>query len=156
MANFTYGAAIEPEYENFQMLCDNTRNYPNIKCIRAGLWHKSATLEVVNPGSETTGFMVSETSPDNPNGIKAISTGDILSSHNSGLIDLYKIDIEGAEKEVLSKNFEWLAKTKILIIELHDRKKAGCSRAFFEALRHYNFECHPFGQNLLLKNRDLI
>ena len=148
--------AIEAEGENYKLLCHNTSNYPNIKCIHAGLWHKSTTLEVTNPAAATTGFMVNETSADNPNGFKAVSTDDILSSHNKAFIDIYKVDIEGAEKEVLSKNSEWLAKTKILIIELHDRKKPGCTRAFFEALSHYNFECHPFGQNFLLINRDLV
>jgi hypothetical protein len=79
-----------------------------------------------------------------------------MATYNKKHIDLFKIDIEGAEKEVLSENNEWLSRTKILIIELHDKKKKGCSNAFFSALSGRNFECHPFGQNFLLYNKDLI
>jgi FkbM family methyltransferase len=148
--------AIEPQRDNYLLLCDNTRNYPNIKCMNAGLWHKSTTLEVTDAAVGTTGFMVNETSPDNPNGFKAVGTSEILTLHNRAFIDLYKIDIEGAEKEVLSENAEWLSQTKMMILELHDRKKPGCSHAFFNALHRHNFECHPFGQNFLLFNRDLV
>lgn len=134
--------AIEPELENFHLLCHNTRNYPNISCIHAGLWSNTTALKVTNPNA--------------PEKIQAVSTEDVLALYNKSVIDLYKIDIEGAEKEIFSKNHQWLKKTKILIIELHDRKKQGCTRAFFDTLRHYNFECRPFGQNFLLINRDLI
>lgn len=147
--------AIEPEARNFQSLCRNTQNYPNIKPINAGLWHESTTLEVTQSGG-TSGFMVRETNASNPNSFKAISTDDILKKFEKRVIDIFKIDIEGAEKEVLSENTSWLSNTKIMIIELHDRKKPGCSEAFFTAMKSFNFECHPFGQNFLLFNRDLI
>ena len=148
--------AIEAQKDNYALLSANTRNYPNISCVNAGLWYKSATLEVTDTAVGTTGFMVNETSPDNPAGFKALSTEDIMKMNNRSSIDLFKIDIEGAEKEVLSGNPGWLSKTKVIIIELHDRKKAGCSQTFFNAFSNTNFECHPFGQNFLLFNRDMI
>lgn len=148
--------AIEPQNDNYVLLTENTKNYTNIKCVNAGLWHKSTTLEVTDSGVGTTGFMVNETNPSNPNGFAAISTEEILKMYDWPFIDLYKIDIEGAEKEVLSENTDWLLKTRMLIIELHDRKKPGCSKAFFNAFKDRNFECHPFGQNLLLYNKGLF
>lgn len=148
--------AIEPEIRNFTLLRHNTRNYPNIRCLHAGVWSKPTTLEITNPTGSSTGFIVNEVPADNPSQTLGVTTTDILATYRKTFIDLYKMDIEGAEKEVLSENSDWLGKTKILIIELHDRKRPGCSRAFFQALCHYNFECHPFGQNLLLINRDLI
>jgi FkbM family methyltransferase len=149
-------AAIEAEKDNFELLRRNTRNYANIYPINAGLWFKSTTLEVTDENVGSTGFMVRETNPANPKGFRALTTQDILKMHNKSHIDIFKIDIEGAEKEILMENTSWIDKTRILIIELHDRKKPGCSQAFFQAFSNRNFECHPFGQNFLLFNKDLI
>lgn len=149
-------AAIEAEKDNYEVLRRNTRNYPDIHPINAGLWFKSTTLEVTDQNADSTGFMVRETNPENPRGFKALTTQDILKMHNKSYIDIFKIDIEGAEKEILTENTSWIDKTRILIIELHDRKKPGCSKAFFQAFSGRNFECHPFGQNFLLFNKDLI
>ena len=148
--------AIEPQNDNYALLTENTKNYTNIKCIKAGLWHKSTILEVADSGGGTASFMVNETNPSNLDRVVAMSTEEILKMHNWPFVDLFKIDIEGAEKEVLSENTDWLSKTKILIIELHDRKKAGCSKAFFNAFKDRNFECHPFGQNFLLYNKEWL
>ena len=50
-------------------------------------------------------------------------------------IDLLKIDIEGSEKEIFDLNCKgWLAATKAILIELHDRYVPGCSNAFFKAI----------------------
>jgi len=43
-------------------------------------------------------------------------------------IDLLKIDIEGAEKEVFEA-CDWMDNVQCLMIELHDRFKPGCSEA---------------------------
>lgn len=149
-------AAIEAQKDNFELLRRNTRDYPNINPVNAGLWYKSTTLEVADDKVDSTGFTVRETAATNPRGFKAITAQDILRSHNKSHIDIFKIDIEGAEKEILTENTSWIGQTRILIIELHDRKKPGCTPAFFEAFSKGNFECHPFGQNFLLFNKDLI
>jgi FkbM family methyltransferase len=147
--------SIEAEKENFTILVKNTEGYPGIIPLNAGLWDKTVTLEVVNPGYEATGFMVKETSESNPNGFKAISVNEIISEYQLSEIDLIKLDIEGAEKELLTNNTEWISCTGAIIIELHDRKKEGCSKAFLEAFGKHNFECYPFGQNFLLINKDI-
>jgi hypothetical protein len=43
-------------------------------------------------------------------------------------IDLLKVDIEGAEKEVFAA-CDWMDSVRCLMIELHDRFKPGCSEA---------------------------
>jgi FkbM family methyltransferase len=149
--------SIEVDSGNFDVLRHNTRSYSSIKPVKAGLWPKSATLKITDPGLGATGFMVQETTPDDAQGIKAISIRDILKDHNQSIVDILKIDIEGAEKELLTDDYQyWIPKCKVIIIELHDRKKAGCSAAFFKAFSQFNFECHPFGQNFLMLNKDLI
>jgi hypothetical protein len=55
-------------------------------------------------------------------------------------IDFLKMNIEGSEKEVFTKNYEsWLPKTTAMLIELHDGKNAGCSSTVFNTIQQYNF-----------------
>ena len=73
-----------------------------------------------------------------------------MTRYQADEIDILKLDIEGAEKEVFTSNYHrWLPKTRILIVELHDRMKAGCSSAFIKAMADYNFTIHPKGENFL-------
>ena len=65
----------------------------------------------------------------------------------------YILDIEGSEKEVFSTDFEnWLPKTKVIVIELHDAMKTGCSRAVFAAVNKYNFSFNFKGENIIFTN----
>jgi hypothetical protein len=43
-------------------------------------------------------------------------------------VDILKIDVEGAEREIFS-TCNWMDKVKLLAIELHDRDWPGCSDA---------------------------
>jgi hypothetical protein len=67
-----------------------------------------------------------------------------------GAIDLLKIDVEGAELPLFTSNFEsWLARTRNLVIELHDGE---CSDAFFRALKGYDYQLERSGDLTLCKN----
>ena len=144
--------AIEPEESNFKMLKANTNTnmYHNIHCLKKGVWNKSANLIVNDNGYGNWGFTVDEVEYENSNTIAAISINEIMSKFNLQHIDILKIDIEGSEKELFLENFEnWLSKTKILIIELHDGLNSGASKSFFSAISGYEFY-------MLRKNENLI
>lgn len=148
--------AIEPDPENFRMLEKNTKMYPKIKLLNYGLWSKNTWLEIQEGNFDKSGVMVQEAGAHTSSSLKAVSIPQIMSDFNLKNIDLIKIDIEGSEKEVFSLDSEhWLPKTKILIIELHDRIIPGCSKIFFEKLSNYNFNVEIIGQNLFCRNLDL-
>jgi hypothetical protein len=44
---------------------------------------------------------------------------EILTMCNVPTVDLLKIDIEGAEREILSTRNEWLRSVRLIVIELH-------------------------------------
>ncbi len=148
--------AVEVERGNYDLLVENTKGYQEIEAINAGIWPTTAKLEVVDTGRGPTGFMVREATDGAANVFDAISINDIITRFGLPHIDIIKLDIEGAEKELLLQNSDWITRTKIIIIELHDNKKQGCSKAFFETFAQHDFECHPFGQNFLLINKKLI
>lgn len=142
--------AIEPEESNFKMLEKHTRDISNIKRIKAGLWYKDSLLKIVDEGLGKWGVMTKEVSKQKDYDIKGITIDTILKGSNFDEIDILKIDIEGAEKELFSKNFEsWLGKVNILIIELHDRLKEGCSESFYSAMNKYQWKEIKKGENLV-------
>ena len=71
---------------------------------------------------------------------------------------LIKLDIEGAEKEVFGAPDvdEWLSKVNVLVIELHDRMKRGCSYEFFKAISKYHWFHAYRGENIILIRESLM
>lgn len=152
--------AIEPEKSNFDLLTSNTQNVSNITLLQKGLWHKSTTLEITNKEGTKYGFITKEV-PDSKEGIKTCTINhllEIFEAKGFAKIDILKIDIEGAEKEVFSENIDhWIKKTKLIIIELHEESKSGCTDAVLNAMKKYRFELLiEKGENLVYINRDLV
>lgn len=143
--------SIEPEKDNFKLLKFNTAFYDNIHPIKSALWDKETFIRVEDRGFGTWGFMTSETTADDPNAFQTTTVSKLLAESGFDEIDLLKVDIEGAEKEVFSAPNvdEWLPKVKVLIIELHDRMKRGCSYEFFKAISKYKWFFAFRGENLI-------
>jgi len=149
--------AIEPEESNFSLLEVNTRHYTNIRLIKAALWNKNGNLKIIEfEEYKKWGFRVEETQSFNSDTIKAITLTDVLKKPQYDRIDILKLDIEGAEKEVFTNNYEeWLPKVGVIIIELHDRFKPGCSEAFYSATGKYGFDEFRKGENIILISSSL-
>jgi FkbM family methyltransferase len=148
--------AIEPDATNFRILCENVKGYPKVRPWRAGLWNKHGTLLVDNSLS-SWGCTVSEVQPydkvDDNNAccIEAITVDDVLLRSGHERIDILKLDIEGAEREVFSDScHSWLSLTTVLILELHDHIKPGCSAALERAIHDDNFSRTSRGENVVL------
>jgi len=126
--------AVEPENSNFKVLEINTKNIENVIRIKAGIWNRNCSLKVVDRETGKWGFMLKEVNGGEGD-IEAITIEEILKQTGFKEIDILKLDIEGSEKEVFSQNyFSWLEKTKVLVIELHDRFKEGCTDAVLKAI----------------------
>jgi FkbM family methyltransferase len=140
--------AIEPESSNFELLKENVKNYSNIYCENAGLWDKSTYLKIYNPYGQKHSFTVEES--NDPQGIKAITVDDVMNQHDFPFIDILKVDIEGAEKEVFSGHPGWIKKVGMIVIELHDKERVGCNRAFYTATDAFLKEEYRRGENVFL------
>jgi FkbM family methyltransferase len=147
--------AIEPEETNFEVLKENTCSYVNINRIQSGVWNKKTLLQIENPQDEKWGFRVRETETRD-GAFEALTIDDILASSNAQFIDILKLDIEGAEREVFSDCQNWLGKVGVLVVELHDRSKAGCSQTFYSAISSFDFEETQSGDNVILVKRTLM
>jgi len=148
--------AIEPDSSNFEMIEKNTFEYSNINKIKSAIWGKSTWLKISNPDAEKWAIEVEETTPDNEHAFQAYSIADLISKMGWKSVDLLKLDIEGSEMSVFEKGFEeWLPKVKLLIIELHERMRPGCTEVFEKAINQYNFERSISGENLVYINKGL-
>lgn len=144
--------AIEPEPSNFVMLIKNTKPYPNIICLQKAIWNKKTRMEIKDAGFGNWGYMTSEASDADQNAVESISIPDLMEEYGINKIDICKVNIEGAEKELFEANYkEWISKTKGIIIELHDHMKQGCSASFFSALLNYNFQFSIKGSYVVIK-----
>lgn len=142
--------AVEPEKSNFELLLENTSGYPNVSTIQAGIWHKAATLKIENPNDDKSMFRTAE-SESQEGALRAVTIRELLARWNAPEIDILKLDIEGAEREVFSLNYEdWLGRVKLLIIELHDRYKPGCTASFYAAVSKFHFKEFQRGEHVIL------
>ena len=154
--------AIEPDRDNFDTMLENIRPYPNIIPVKAGLWGRKSGantfLKVEDNGWGNWGRQTFECSEpdggDQGNVVRAITIDDIMSQFDMTGIDILKIDIEGAEKDVFEGDVDsWLPKTRMLGVELHDRMREGCACAFFSAVaRHPFFKVSINDDDLILEN----
>jgi FkbM family methyltransferase len=142
--------AIEPEKDNFSLLKRNSEPYRNIDCIQAGIWDKNEKLSITNPTGGAAEYMF-ENNPARDDMVNGMTLHSLLDFKNWDSVDIIKLDIEGAEKEVFSaEDLSWLKKVKLLIIELHDRYKKGCTKTVFEALHKFEYDAHFHHENIFI------
>jgi FkbM family methyltransferase len=148
-------AAIEPEPENFALLEKNTKPYPNIMPLRAALWRENGEVCLFDPGNGPWAF---QTRADTTNAIGravAVTIDELMHKLGVQFIDILKMDIEGAEKEVFETASPWIDKVGAIMIELHDRFRPGCSRAFYLATQQFDYEKHR-GETVILARKEFL
>ncbi len=151
--------SIEPDPENYAQLQENIKPYKNIHTLKAGLWNKKALLSVTDKYNVGKwGMVTEEVDEPGPGVINTVTIGDIMEQFGLAQIDLLKLDIETAERELFSSDYEaWLPKVKAIVIELHDFISSGTAKPFFEAInktfKDYRF--FQLGENTIIINDDL-
>lgn len=132
---------------------NNLNCYKNVKRLKAAIWYKTCYLEIINPGDSKFAFQIKEADIKQKETIKSITISEILRESQKDMIDILKLDIEGAERELFTHNFEeWLPKVRVLMIEPHDSIKPGCSEAIHKAVSKYDFTEAALGENLIFLN----
>jgi FkbM family methyltransferase len=143
--------AIEPESSNYEMLEQNGRKFHNITTIRGAIWNSDTELEIQNPMDDKWAFRVQRASTQGASRVDALSIPSILKKTGTGWIDILKVDIEGAEKELFDESSaQWIDRVGVIIIELHDWIRPGCTDALDRATKEYDWERHRIGENTVL------
>ncbi len=144
--------AIEPDSANHDLLAANTAVYgERVTAFQGGIWPEAGRLEIENPDAGAQHFRTRETSGESASGVEAVTVPDILERTGTDAILYMKVDIEGAQKELFSRNTDWVAKAHLISIELDDwlLPWAGTSRPFLACLNGYKFDYLLQGENLV-------
>lgn len=139
---------IEPGQENHALLLKNTVNYPNITVLNGALWAKHEFLELTNPEGFSAGHAFS--SSQAAEGVVGYTMDELIQMYSLERIDILKMDIEGAEKEIFeAEDLSWLEKVNILVIELHDMYRMGTSQPFIKAINGKIEKMYFKGENII-------
>jgi FkbM family methyltransferase len=138
--------AVELERENFAVLVDNVAAYPNVHPIHAALWPELGAVSVVGRGETWTYHAA--TGASGPT-VPAVTVSELMKRFGLDHIDLLKLDIEGAERDVLAAGDSWIGHVDAIVAELHDRYLPGCTRAFYAATKEFPVESRR-GENVLV------
>ncbi len=141
--------AIEPETNNFKLLSDNINtNQIKAQLLNSGIWSQTTYLKIKSDfrNQNDWSFRVEETD-DSSGGIHAITINDIVKNNSWTTLDILKIDIEGAEKEVFDpekSNLDFLKITKCIAIEIHD--EFNCRQDIYKILKDFGFKYVNIGE----------
>src|SRR5207247_2514943 len=97
-------------------------------------------INIVDPKSGKWGFMTETVAASGElvGSVDTITIEQIIGKHQIGRIDILKIDIEGAEREVFAGSSRWINTVDCIIAELHERLKPGCNENFRNSTRGFD------------------
>jgi FkbM family methyltransferase len=134
--------SIEPDDRNLQMLHLNTAPYAERSTIlHSAVWSHPARL-VVCKGDYRDGLewatQVRECRAGEEGDLDAIDIGSLFDRFGLDHVDVLKMDIEGSERVVFSRNYEsWIDRVGCFLIELHGDE---CRDIFLEAIGREKYE----------------
>jgi FkbM family methyltransferase len=139
------------------LLQQNTAPYKNVVPIKAGLWNSDRFIAITDPGNGKWGFRTKSEDKQSEVGdlVRGLTIAQLIDEHSIARIDLLKVDIEGAEKEVFESSASWIECVQAIVIELHDRFRPGCRAAFDEATRSRLPHRTHRGENLWVSRESL-
>ena len=147
--------ALEPDDSNCQVVKRNLSSYEGFSLENKGVWNRSAFLKVTDKIKLGQWALMVEEVEEKDADVEAIGINELMQKYSLNQIDILKIDIETSEKQLFSSNYEdWLPKTRMIIIELHDWIEVGTARPFLEAINQC-FTEYKFlvkGEHVILYN----
>ena len=83
-------------------------------------------------------------------GLPVVTLDDAFAASGGDTPFIVKIDIEGFERDLFSANLDWLARTYVVCIELHDWMLPGelSSHNVQKAIAQHPFELFMCGENI--------
>lgn len=148
--------AIEPEDSNFEILKQNTSQFKNVELIKSGLWSKNAYLKVIDNKLGKWAFSLKEVNSASDYDLQGTTVDQILKNSAFDRIDILKLDIEGAEREIFKDKYNsWIEKVNIIFIELHDRYLEGCSEAVYNAIDLNIWDEYKKGEKVIFIRKNI-
>jgi FkbM family methyltransferase len=139
--------AIEPDRASFDILAHHTASDLEIKLVYAALWQHDLGVKLQMSCNGSWGSHVTEGS-----GTPSIRLDTLIASIPNSRPLIIKLDIEGAEREVVESCPNTFAEAKCILIEPHDFKNLGaaCLSPLYKVAAARQFDTIIRGENLFL------
>lgn len=148
--------ALEPDPNNLDVLHRNCDRYPNVTILPYALWGEIELLDLqfkspegkrLNSWGTRTVKSVEGAEPG-AGQVQAVTLDWLMAAYQLPAIDILKVDVEGAEKEIFESPARgWLSSVGVIATEFHDRFKPGCSQALRDALQGEKLREYRRGEN---------
>lgn len=142
--------AIEPDPETFEICRMNLAPYSDrVVLIKGAIWSSCGRVALVKGELEWNSHVqLAEHEADGT--VESYDVPALIAAGGHGVVDLLKVDIEGGELELFSKNTDaWLPAVKNIAIEFHGDN---CEKAFFHALEGYEYDGFPYRTVTICQN----
>jgi FkbM family methyltransferase len=108
--------ALEPGARNFEVLSRNTRSFPNVRPHRVGLFSRTGKATLYEHGSGILSSLVVRGSRTEE--VDLMTLDDFLAAQRIEHVDVMKLDVEGAEEEIITATRS-LERVDAIVGELH-------------------------------------
>ena len=147
---------IEPDAGNAEQARRN--NDPQrVNVLQAAIGSEASRGRIVNAGADNNAFRIDRSAEGS---VEIVSINDLLQRHGSSeyVPFIAKIDIEGFEAELFSRNTEWIERFPLLIVELHDwmLPRSASTRPFLRAMAAHDRDFLYFGENVFSISNTLL
>lgn len=129
---------VEMDAENLELCRRNVEPY-GARCsvLHAAVWHEDGEVSYSNEKDDSLAYRVESNGGTT---VRSLSLDTLLAERGVDRVDYVKMDIEGAEREVLRKNTGWAAAVRTLKVEVHEPYTVDECLADLRAL---GFEAEP-------------
>ena len=151
--------AIEPARDNFELLSRNVDGL-GVELLNGAVSSSAGRARVVDPGRGEWAYRtVADCGVRERAGLGAACDHQRhLRAHAAQAFPfLVKVDIEGAEGDLFSGNTEWVARTPLVIVELHDwlLPKGRTSQPFLQCIAKLDRDFVYVGEDVYSIANDL-
>jgi FkbM family methyltransferase len=115
---------VEPDPNNFEILKTNMRLMKGVRAIRFAVHTKYEMLEMYSPAWDSRPCAL-RTRPSKKGFAYGMPIDSLMALSQFKVIDLLKVDIEGAEDNLFlhEKELPWLKRVNYLVVEVHNQKE---------------------------------
>jgi FkbM family methyltransferase len=150
--------AVEPHPANYAILVANLRDLSKAgrcKCLHAAVWDSEKPLVIDSSPTPTryNSCTVRESTPGEQglSELSGLTIDKIIELSGFANVDLLKVDIEGAERELFRGNLDWLRRVGVIAIEFHGEARSSAN--FDGIMKEYGFAIRDAERHTVLAIR---